>query len=99
MTIDHVQSIKSGNPNLEIKAEKSVKRNVLNWYRKQRGQYTQESELLESALLDKWLNEVDSNSAKGDGIFCVNCMKEKHPEHHRNVKHQFKGYAQFDEEI
>ena len=99
MTIDHVQSIKADNPNLEIKAEKSVKRNVLNWYRKQRGQYTQESELLESALLDKWLNELDSNTSKGDGIYCVICMREKHPEHHRNVKHQFKGYAQFDEDI
>ena len=98
MTIDNVQSIKASYPNLEVKAETSVKRNVLNWYRKQRGQYTQESELLESALLDKWANELDLNSKKGDGIYCVNCMKEKHPEHHRNVRHQFKGYARLDEE-
>ena len=98
MTIVNVQSIKASYPNLEIKAETSVKRNVLNWYRKQRGQYTQESELLESALLDKWVNEMDLNSTKEDGIYCVNCMKEKHPEHHRNVRHQFKGYAQFDDE-
>ena len=98
MTIDHVQSIKVANPNLEIKAEKSVKRNVLNWYRKQRGQHVQDSELLESSLLNKWLNELDLNSTKGDGIYCVNCMKGKHPEHHRNARHQFKGYAQFDDD-
>ena len=98
MTIDNVQSIKASYPNLEVKAETSVKRNVLNWYRKQRGQYTQESELLESALLDKWANELDLNSKKGDGIYCVSCMKRRHPEHHRNVRHQFKGYAQLDEE-
>lgn len=98
MTIDHVQIIKEGYPKLEIKAEKSVKRDVLNWYRKQRGHYTQESELSESALLNKWLSQLDVTSTKGDGIYCVNCMKEKHPEHHRNVKHQFKGYAQFDED-
>ena len=98
MTIDHVQSIKTANPNLEIKAEKSVKRNVFNWYRKQRGHYTQESELLDSALLNKWLNELRSESSKGDGIYCAKCMKEKHPEHHRNVRHQFRGYAQFDDD-
>ena len=34
MTIDNVQSIKASYPNLEVKAETSVKRNVLNWYRK-----------------------------------------------------------------
>ena len=96
MTIDHIQILHNDHKELKIKADKSILRRLLTRYRKFRGFYTKESELNESKILNKWLQELKVDLQKGDGVYCPSCMKERNPTQHRDAVYQLKGYATFE---
>ena len=100
MTIDPVQGVKCQlqvqNPNLTISADNSIKRRLLNWHRRHQGLYTKESTLLEDdENLARWIRDYWTIK-QNDGIFCVQCMKNKHGNHYKNAEFQFNGWAKFD---
>ena len=99
MTVDHIQTVKDSHPDLKIKTDKSITRGILNRYRKIRGFYTQDSEMDDSRTLKKWLDNVSLGAKRGDGVFCVGCMKIKHGKQHDDAVHQFKGWAEFHEQV
>ena len=99
MTCDDIEVLQRDHREMKIKADNGKKRMVLNWWRNQRGHYTKKPELNESKLLAKLrLNSELPLDKRGDGVYCPACMSKRNEQNYRNAKHQFKGFAEFDEE-
>ena len=91
LTCDDINVIQRDHAELSITNVTSIYRSLLNWWRKRWGNYTQESELKECKLSANLATE----EKQGKGVFCVSCMKEKYPRHHKNAITGFEGFSVF----
>ena len=92
LTCDDVNVLKHDHPEMTIKIENSIKRTVLNWWRKKKGSYTQETELGDAKF---YADLEDEHKKKGKGIFCNACMEIKHEQNYLDARMTFDGFAEF----
>ena len=93
MTSDDINVIRNDHCELSITADKSIKRFVINTWRKLRGFYTQEPTLNNSNLDRK--SELQPNLKQGNGFYCLDCMEQKYPLPFRNTTMNLDGFASF----
>ena len=91
MTCDDINVIQKDHAELSITNVKSIQRSLINWWRRRWGDYTQKSELKECKLSANLANDAK----EGKGVFCVDCMKAKYPQHYDNAATGFDGFAEF----
>ena len=92
MTCDDIDVIQNNHCELSITTDKTIKRYLLNSWRELRGFYTEEPAKGNS----KFFTSLGSDGKEqGKGIYCVDCMEENYPQHHRDAIIGLDGFAEF----